>query len=62
MKFAKCPECGNAYGPLVNQLMTHLRDQHGIRVARFNASSGACQYLKGVVPKHNQIEFVEVYE
>lgn len=66
MKFAKCPECGSLHGPLANDLLTHLRDEHGIKVVRYGASDGRYEQITGFggLPfrQYKQLEFVEADE
>lgn len=54
---ARCPLCDDLFGPLVNTLLTHLRDAHGKVVEGYDASTGNVK-LQGWFP--GTIEFVEV--
>lgn len=56
--YARCPECGNLCGPLMNALLIHLRDLHGCSVDDYNVNTGQLRYMRS--PVKTTIEFVEV--
>lgn len=56
MRMAQCPRCKGLYGPLVNDLLRHLRDAHGLAAEWYEASSGTLK-LAGFLP--GSLEFVK---
>jgi len=53
---ARCPQCHELFGPLVNDLLVHLRDAHGLATEWYDATSGNVK-LAGWLP--GTLEFVE---
>ena len=52
---AKCPFCDGLYGPLANDLLTHLKDAHQKATGYYDASTGE---LKLVGRFSRMVEFV----
>jgi len=54
---AKCPRCGELFGPLVNNLLRHLLEAHDLATEWYEASTGTVK-LAGWFPGTLELEEV----